>query len=57
MKFENYEVQEKYYEIHKKYNVIHSIPADRNKVVTYDDLVELEEEFKRLHELFENDNN
>lgn len=56
MKFENFEVQEKYYEIHRKYGILHSIPADRNKIVTYDDLELLEEEFKRLSEIFSNEN-
>lgn len=55
MKFENYEVEQKYYEIHRKYNVTHSIPADRNKIISYSDLEELEKEFKYLNDLFSKD--
>lgn len=46
MKFENFEVEEMYYELHRKYGIIHSIPQDKNKVFTYEDLELLEEDFK-----------
>lgn len=38
MKFENFEVEEMYYELHRKYVILHSIPIDKNKLFTYEDL-------------------
>lgn len=48
MKFENFEVEQMYYELHKKYGVIHSIPNDewKDKIITYEDLKLLEYDFK-----------
>ncbi|WP_279288620.1 hypothetical protein [Clostridium gasigenes] len=43
MKFENKEVEKIYYEFHRKYS-IHSI-RDTSKVVTYEDILNLEEYF------------
>lgn len=51
MKFENFEVEEMYYELHRKYGVLHSIPRDKNKIITYQDLELLEEDFKILNEV------
>lgn len=50
MKFENFEVEEMYYELHRKYRILHSIPRDKNKLFTYEDLELLEEDFKMLDE-------
>ncbi len=50
MKFENFEVEEKYYELHRKYGILHSILIDKNKLFTYEDLELLEEDFKMLDE-------
>lgn len=50
MKFENFEVEEMYYELHRKYGILHSIPIDKNKLFTYEDLELLEEDFKMLDE-------
>lgn len=50
MKFENFEVQEMYYELHKKYGVRHSNHGYEfdYKKFTYDDLIDLEESFKLI---------
>lgn len=56
MKFENYEVEEKYYDLHKKYGVTHSIPSDRNKTVTYEYLDLLENDFKKILKYLNNKN-
>lgn len=50
MKFENYEVEQMYYELHRKYGILHSIPRDKHKVFTYEDLELLEEDFKMINE-------
>ncbi|WP_342985335.1 hypothetical protein [Clostridium saudiense] len=50
MKFENFEVEEMYYELHRKYGILHSISIDKNKLFTYEDLELLEEDFKMLNE-------
>lgn len=52
MKFENFEVEEMYYELHKKYGVIHTNYGHKfdYKKFTYEDLIDLEEGFKNLKE-------
>lgn len=56
MKFENFEVEQIYYELHRKYGIDHTNHghAFDNKKFTYDDLIDLEEDFKRFKELIKN---
>lgn len=58
MKFESFEVEEMYYDLHRKYGVIHTNYGNTfdYKKFTYDDLVDLEEEFKNLNDFLENEN-
>lgn len=55
MKFENFEVEEMYYELHRKYGVIHTNYGHKfdYKKFTYEDLIDLEEEFKELKKILE----
>lgn len=55
MKFENFEVQQMYYELHRKYGITHTNHGHEfdNRKFTYDDLIDLEEDFKRFKELIE----
>lgn len=50
MKFENFEVEEMYYELHKRYGVIHTNHGNDfdNKAFTYEDLINLEEFFQEF---------
>lgn len=51
MKFENNEIKEMYYDLHKKYK-IHSI-RDISDLITYEDILDLEEYFKNFDSIFE----
>lgn len=55
MKFENFEVEEMFYELHKKYGVRHCNLGSRynDKPFTAEDLVELEECFQRTIKFLE----
>ncbi|SDO75411.1 hypothetical protein [Clostridium gasigenes] len=50
MKFENKEVEKMYYDVHRKYN-INSV-RDNSKVVTYEDILNIEEYFKNFDDIF-----
>lgn len=55
MKFENYEVEEKFYELHRKYgmNYCDLLDSYENKTFTNDDLITLEEDFKIIKSIFD----
>ncbi|MBS6503773.1 MAG: hypothetical protein KH415_19530 [Clostridium sp.] len=57
MKFENFEVEEMYYELHKRYGVIHTNHGDEfdNKAFTYEDLITLEKFFREVDEIIKNE--
>lgn len=55
MKFEDFQVEQIYYDLHKKYGITH-INLGRqfdNKKITYDDLIDIEEDFKNVKEMFD----
>lgn len=57
MKFENYEVEENYYNLLKKYGITHinfGYKYDYQKM-TYDDLLSIEEDCIKFKEIIENE--
>lgn len=55
MKFENFEVEQMYYDLHKKYGITHINLGRRfdTKKMTYDDLALIEEECIKIDEIFD----
>ena len=53
MKFENFEVEEMYYELHKRYGVINANYGNDfdSKPFTYKDLITLEEFFQKVDKI------
>ena len=50
MKFENKEIEQMYYDLLKKYKIDHINLGYVEKTITYDDLMEIEEDLKILSE-------
>lgn len=54
MKFENFEVEEMYYNLHKKYGITHINLGHRfdTRKITYDDLALIEDECIKIDKIF-----
>lgn len=55
MKFESFEVKEKFYKLHKQYGIQHCNLGNRydNIIFTTSDLEDLEEDFKKIIKIFD----
>lgn len=58
MKFENFEIEQMYYDLHNKYGITHINLGNQfdNKKMTYNDLIDIEEDCKNIKEMFDNMN-
>lgn len=58
MKFENFEVEQMYYDLHKKYGITHINLGHQfdTKKMTYSNLIDIEDDCKKVKEMFDNMN-